>query len=441
MAIADVISKFILETNYEDIPAKTIEFTKELALKTMAGMIAGSKTESTKKIIEYAKMNLGAPEVGVIGCDFKSSLETAIFVNGYTSHAAELEDDQFPSATSDITVFPVTFALAERLHLTGEQFLEASALGLEVMNRLGMYSLTPIGVTDLPFYGVIGAAVATAKALSLDHEQIKSAIGIAIGRAGGYISNFGTDAHYLESAIACRDGYLAAVFAKNGMTGGTNIEQWLTNLLQGRDYDLSQITNGLGETWFIHNIWIKKYPCCFLTHRQIDMLRQIKKEKNIDPKDVDLIQLEVGPIDGTCDRPNPVDIEDSRFSLQHILSGVLLEEDMHYGIFSEAKIADERYQQMRSRVKVKINEDWPREFNSGIAHLTLTLKNGEQHEMRLKQAFGGPESPLKREEHIDIFKLYTAGKLPDENIRDLYESILSLENLSDVGRVIDFVNN
>jgi len=40
----------------------------------------------------------------------------------------------------------------------------------------------------------------------------------AIGRAGGALINFGTDAHYLESAFACRDGYLAALFAKKGMS-------------------------------------------------------------------------------------------------------------------------------------------------------------------------------------------------------------------------------
>ncbi len=441
MTIADVISKFVYETNYEDIPKETLEFTKELALKTMAGMISGSKMATTQQIIDYAKSNLGTPEVNVIGFDFRSSLEMAIFVDGYTSHVAELEDDQFPSATSDITIFPVTFPLAQKLNLTGKQFLESSALGLEVMNRIGQYQLAPLGITDLPFYGVIGAAVASAKAMNLNEEQIKSAIGIAIGRSAGYISNFGTDAHYLESALACRDGYLAAVWAKQGLTGGTNIEAWLESLLSGRDCDLKEITKGLGKKWFIHNFWIKKYPCCFATHRQIDMIRTIKNENNINANDVDLIELEVGTIDAiSVDRPNPVDIEDSRFSLQHVIAGVLIEGDISYDNFTLDKaINDERYKKVRSKVKVNINEDWQKGFNSGTATLAVTLKNGKKYELSAKQALGGPEKPLTREQHIDIFKTYTAGKLPDEKIKDIYETLLNIENYSDVKILTDLV--
>lgn len=433
MAIIDEISKFIVETKYEDIPKETIEFTKELSLKTMAGMIAGSRTESTEKLIKYVKENKGDGNVKPVGFEFTCSLENAILVNGYTSHAAELEDDQFPSATSDITIFPVTFPLANALNLSGKEFLVASAIGLEVMNRIGMYSLTPIGITDLPFYGVIGSAVASAKALSLNEEQVKSAIGIAIGRASGFVSNFGTDAHYLESSIACKDGYLAAILAKNGMTGGSNLEEWLGNLLQGRDVNLSSITNNLGQKWFIHNIWVKKYPCCFLTHRQIDMLQQIKDKNNIKAEDVDIIKLEVGPIDGTCDRPNPVDIEDSRFSYQHILSGLLIEGKIDYKVFSMEKIYDEKYKEMRSKIKVLINEDWPKEFNSGTAPLTVELNSGEKYTLERKEAIGGPGTPLSREQHIEIFKQYTKDVISSDSIKNIYEFILSIEEYQDLG--------
>lgn len=80
-----------------------------------------------------------------------------------------------------------------------KEFVEASAAALEVVNRVVV-------------------------------EAIKSAMGIAISRASGFIANFGTDAHYLVSAIACRDGYLAVALAQRGMTGTSNIEGWLASL-------------------------------------------------------------------------------------------------------------------------------------------------------------------------------------------------------------------
>ncbi|MDI6878684.1 MAG: MmgE/PrpD family protein, partial [Desulfitobacteriaceae bacterium] len=375
------------------------------------------------------------------GCNTLSSLEASIFVNGLFAHAAELEDDQFPSATSDITVFPVTFPMAEKFKLSGKRFIEASAIGLEVMNRIGMFTLTSLGITDLPFYGILGATASAAKILDLDEAEITSALGIAIGRAGGALINFGTDAHYLESAFACRDGYLAALLAKKGMTGGQNIEVWLNTLHQNK-VDINAVTKDLGSgKWLVHNIWVKKYPCCFLTHRQIDMLMLLAKEHHLQPENVTLVKVDVGPIDGTCDRPNPKDIEDSRFSLQHILAGVLLEQDVTYGTFTQAKIAGSAFKQTRDKIKVVVHKDWPNEFNSGIARIAVTVNDGSVYEMRLEQPLGGSKNPLTRAESVNLFNKYTEGILPKQQANKVADWILDLEDIQDVSRIMTAVTS
>ncbi|SHJ36022.1 MmgE/PrpD family protein [Desulfofundulus thermosubterraneus] len=442
MSIADTISAFVQKTTLEDIPSNTIEFTKQLALKTMAGMVAGSATDSGRRMAAYTREVQGAVEAGVIGCGFRTSVEYAVLANGHFAHAAELEDDQFPSATSDITVFPVIFPLAEKLNLSGRKVVEASAIALEVMNRVGMFTLTSKGITDLPFYGVIGAAVVAAKALDLDAKAIRSAIGIAIGRASGFIANFGTDAHYLESAIACRDGYLAAVLAQKGMTGTANIEGWLTSLHGRIDLPMADIVKDLGKPrWHVHNIWVKKYPCCFLTHRQIDMLMVMKKEHGLNHENVESIELDVGPIDATCDRPSPVDVEDSRFSFQHILAGVLIDGDVNYGTFTEQKINDPLYKKVREKIKVNVHRNWPAEFNSGTARVVVTLKGGQQVVDSAEQPLGGPDCPLSREKFIELYEKYTHNYLGGQRIKETAEFILNLEKETDVRKLMSMVTN
>ena len=165
MALIDTLVEFVYDTSYKDIPEPTVTFTKQLLSKIVAAMLNGTKTRAGRRTMEYVKSMKGFEEVGVVGGGFRCSLEEAVFVNGMTAHAAELEDDQFPSATSDITVFPVIFPLAEKLRLTGEDVIESSALGLEIMNRIGMFPLSSKGITDLPFYGVIGAAITAGKAV------------------------------------------------------------------------------------------------------------------------------------------------------------------------------------------------------------------------------------------------------------------------------------
>ena len=259
MAIMDQLAEFVYETDFDDIPEETVAFTKFLCSKIVAAMLLGARTRAGRRTAEYVSEHRGIDEVGIIGTGIRCQLEDAVFANGMTCHAAELEDDMFPSATSDITIFPVIFPLAEKLGLSGKALITASALGIEIMNRIGRFPLSGKGFTDLPFYGVIGAAITAGKAMNLNPDQLKCAVGIAIGRAGGFIVNFGTDAHYIESAGACKDGITAALLAEKGLTGNPDVERWLKDLLTGQKFDLREVTDNLGTPpWRVHEIWIKR---------------------------------------------------------------------------------------------------------------------------------------------------------------------------------------
>lgn len=440
MAIMDQVAEFVYETGFDDIPEETVFYTKLLCSKIVAAMLSGATTTVGLGAIEYAESKGGNKETGVIGAGSRVSLEDAVFVNGITSHGAELEDDQFPSATSDITVFPVIFPLAEKNKLNGRQIIQASALGLEVMTRLGMFPLSSKGITDLPFYGVIGAAITAGKALNLTPTQLKSAVGISLGRASGYITNFGTDAHYIESACACRDGLMAAQLARLGMTGGTDIEKWLQGVCSGLTLDLEKILHGLGQIpWYMHCIWIKKYPCCFLTHRHIDMMLEILAENDISYDTIEKIVIHVGPIDNTCNRPKPIDTEDARFSFHHIMSALMLDGEIDSYHFTEEKINDPRHQDAWRKVIVQNHPSWPAEFMSGEAKIEVFLSDGRALVKKRIQAKGGPEFPLEVEEFHQLYQKYTRNVLSNEDIEQTWEMLVDLEKIEDPNTLLELL--
>lgn len=435
MAIADQIAKFVAETTFDDIPRETVSFVKHLSSKIIAAMLTGSTTRAGIKTADYVKLKQSQAEVGVIGAGFRCGLEDAVLVNGITSHAAELEDDQFPSATSDITIFPVIFPMAEKLGLTGKEIITASALGLEIMNRVGMFPLSFKGYTDLPFYGVMGAAITAGKALKLNSDQLKSAMGIAMGRASGFIVNFGSDAHYIESAGACRDGLMAAQFAQKDMTGNPDLEKWLLDLYSGYEdeIDTRKIVQGLGGPhWRVHEIWIKKYPCCFLTHRHIDMMLDILAEQNISDENIEGVEIDVGPVDYTCHRPRPKDTEDARFSFQHIMAALMLDGDIDSHHFTPEKLSDSRFQDAWQKVSVRNHEDWPAEFMSGVARITVSLKNGERVVKEKEQALGGPQFPLTQDQFKELYRKYTRTVLTSEDIEETWQIISNLEKMENL---------
>ena len=442
MALIDQIAEFIFKTDFGDIPEETVSYTKGLTSKIVAAMLAGAKTVAGERIVKYAAGSEPIGEAGAIGTGKRFSLEHAVFINGITSHAAELEDDQFPSATSDITIFPVVFPLAEKLGATGKELIAASAIGIEVMNRVGMFTSSSKGITDLPFYGVIGAAVTASKILKLNKEQIKNAIGISIGRASGYIVNFGTDAHYIESAGACRDGFMAAKLAQLGMTGSWDLERWIENVCRGTEYDISKIVDGIGkQKWRVHETWVKKYPCCFLTHRHIDMMLDILTKQKINESEIQKIEIHVGPVDYVCNRPDPKDTEDARFSFQHIIGSILVDGDIDSHHFTSERLIDEKIVSARKKVNVNCHPDWPAEFLSGTAKIEIVLHNGNIITEELVQARGGPKSPLTNSEFEYLFRKYTKPVIEAEKIERIWEMIDEIDKTENISDFISLLIN
>lgn len=433
MPIVDQMAAFVVNTGLDAIPMETVHFSKFLIAKIVASMMRGSQTHCANKLVEFIKgKQESARNAGLIGTGLRANLEDAAFANGLFAHAAELEDDQFPSSTSDITVVPVVFTMAEQFHLSGRAVLEATILGQEVMNRIGMYPLASKGFVELPFYGTLGACITAGKALALSEEQLKGAIGIAMGRSSGLVTNFGTDGHYIESALACRDGMLASLLAQHGMSGNPDIETWLANLIGAGISEQGEILRDLGKSWRIHNVWIKKYPCCFITHRPIDILFDLRRKHGFRPEDVEDLTIHDGPISKICDRPSPSHTDDARFSFQHSVAAALLDGDVDSRHFDMTTISEPRFLETRPKVKVVIHEDWPRAFLSGVCRLSVRLKNESELSGEMETAVGSPALPIDESRVSDLFSKIMAGLMKDGDVRWLWETILSLEEVEDL---------
>ena len=188
---------FALKTKYEDIPKEVIEYSKQLTLKTISGMLGGSAKPSGRKLSRIIKEQELPGQVGVMGRAFRTSLWEGIFLHAFFAHASELEDDRFTAGmgvTWDITVIPLLFPLAEMLNLSGKAFLAALATGLEVTVRTGMFSAKHLGLGQLP--GAIGPAVTAARVLGLSAKEAYGALGLAMSGVPLSTVNFGTDGHY-----------------------------------------------------------------------------------------------------------------------------------------------------------------------------------------------------------------------------------------------------
>jgi 2-methylcitrate dehydratase PrpD len=437
--ITKELARFTVETRYPDIPDNVLDFAKGLTLKTTAGMLAGSTNPASRKISNLIKDRNLPEDVGVIGCGFMTSLWEGVLSNAYFAHASELEDDSFYEGgiSWDITVIPLLLPLAQKLRLSGKAFMEALAVGLEVHFRTCLFSPEHLGQVIVP--GAIGPAAAAARALGLDVEETAAAFGFAVSAPPILIPSFGTDAHYLESSLQALQACIGAEMAKEKMQSNPDITGYLSKLLGEGRINPSKIVAGLGQEWLFTNIWIKKYPCCFINHRQIDLIRELRGQHNLSFEDVEKIEVHSSPADEPCNRPEPKTLGDLQFSFQHILGAAMLDGDVNFSHIDPDILQDAKYREARSKVEVVLHPDRSSAIMEAPAQLTIRTKDGREICGERMYPIGSPQEPLSMEQFRELYVKFSSGFLSKDQIDRTAEILLNLEKATDVLELMDIL--
>ena len=429
--IAKRLAEFTVDTGLSDISPGAVSFAKQLALKTVAGMLAGSAMPSGKRIAEFVKADPDGSKVGVIGCDFKASLWKAVFADAFFAHQSELEDDRLNTGTCwDITTFPMLFPLSDKLELSGAEMLVASVVGLEVMARTcQFYPQGHMGLSIVP--SSIGPAALAARALKLNASQTASAFGLAMSGVATCYVNFGTDAHYFETALQTVNGLMAAQTATLGLSSNPDIVQYLTNLLGKDKVNVDDLIGNLGKIWQFQEIWLKKYPCCLYTHRYIDGLLEILTKQDIKYDQIDGITVHAAAgILEICNRPDPKTIGDLQFSYSHVLASAAMDRDVNYKHISEDRIADPLFKAGREKVKVVVHPEWvarlPMETR---ARLDVKLKDGREFSSERTYPTGTSKEPLTMEHVKALFHKFVGNVLPEAQKQYVADALSNLEAL------------
>ncbi|GIT13630.1 MAG: hypothetical protein CM1200mP35_04500 [Chloroflexota bacterium] len=86
------------------------------------------------------------------------------------------------------SIVPGTFVAAETSGASGKEFLTGLAAGYEVMERLAADFIPTVmarGFHAGPVFGIFGPAIAAAKILKLDEDQVNSTIALCVHLAAG----------------------------------------------------------------------------------------------------------------------------------------------------------------------------------------------------------------------------------------------------------------
>ena len=439
MNVTEVLSGFVKNTDFKDLPEEVVEQSKNCLLDWL-GVALGGSTQSLSSILyEFIDEVGGKEQATILGKGNKTSLLNAALINGAMSHVLDFDDTHadtliHPSAP----LIPAILAIAEYKHLSGKDVISAYVLGYEVETRIGM-AMGPShyvsGWHATSTFGRFGAAAGAGKLLGLTTEEMAHAFGLAATQAGGLRQVFGTMGKPFHPGKAAMDGIMSVLLARKGFTCSPNILEGASGFseLFSTDYDLDIITTGLGETFQVMKNTFKPHASCLLTHPVIDALIGLKKEFNLKAEDIAEIDCKVSRLClDAAGKPDPQTPLDAKFSIYFCAALALQDGKAGEDSFTDDKVLAPEITKLRKKVRATVSPNI-KETEAGVF---VKTRDNRKYEKHITTPKGDPRNPLKREELEEKFKGLASWVISENKVGMIIEKIRGLDRIEDINELI-----
>ena len=449
------VAEFIVHMKYEDIPADVIELGKKSILDGFGLALAGSASVMAPMARQYAATfgtsNLRA---SVMGTAMKAHPRLAAFVNGVSIHADDYDDTQLAAAKDRIygllthptvSVLPPAFALCELGGRSGQDFLLAYHMGVEIECKIAE-AISPRhydeGFHSTGTCGSFGSTAACAKLRGLDVLQTQYALGIGATEGGGFRNNFGSMTKPFQAGHAAENGTVAVDLAALGWTASDNILEAPLGFFQaaGGGFDPGAIVGRFGKPWTLVDpgVSIKPHPSGSLSHPAMGAMQALIHDNDIKASDVEKVDVGANhAMTTSLLHHRPTTGLQGKFSMEYCMSILLLDRKAGLVEFQDKVVQRPDVQEMIKRINFYID---PQAENAGLDKMTsllkITMKDGKVYSARAEFAKGSPANPMSYEEVADKFRgCGEFAKWPMAKVNAVIESVKTLEKLSDMNKL------
>ncbi|MBV8752963.1 MAG: MmgE/PrpD family protein [Hyphomicrobiales bacterium] len=313
-SISRQLSRWVAGLAYSDIPPEVLDRARGVTLQALSSCLLGCDFPETKQAIRLVEEEeagcSGATTALVDGRRF--SRAGAAFINSEMIFAGGKWDTFRMVVHANCAIVPAALVAAEATRCSGSAFLTGVAAGYEVTDRLAADFVPTIlarGFHPGPVFSIFGAAIALAKIMGLDAEQVHGTLAQCVNLAAGNLEGGRSGGRSVREGAAVRNALLAVGLARQGIPGGETVfegeagfyfayagnkEGRLTHSFAGKRYaDFAAITEKLGERWVFLETLYRIYSTAGYNIAHVDVTAALCKRDHIRPPDVERVECVV----------------------------------------------------------------------------------------------------------------------------------------------------
>jgi 2-methylcitrate dehydratase PrpD len=328
--------------------------------------------------------------------------------------------------------------------ISGKELITAIVAGYDVMLRIGIAARAMISRAfhSTPAAGTFGAAAAAGKVMGFDIPNMINALAIAADQSCGTseFSNAGGSVKRLHAGFPAQGGVRAALLAQHGITGPATTIEGKRGFCQAfaGEFDLNEITNGLGKDYKIMLTGNKPYCCCAAQHSVIDATTKIAEKNVIKPGDVAEIIVEqrpreVGAVGSIIETP---DVVSAQFSGRFGVALRLVKGGNRYQDYVEENLKNPAITELVKKIRYVADEKHEKlKVEGGPAIVTIKLKNGASYQEQVDYAKGTRENPMLWPELEEKFRVLAGEAISRQQTEDIIQSVKILEDLDNIQKL------
>ena len=401
----EVFGKTPLEPN-------TVAQAKNCFLDYLGATLAGSRMiqEKGDQMLSFFEAE---GQSKVIGFAKRAGLMNAAFINGVSSHVAELDDGVIsgiihPGSPIISAMLPV----AESKRIDGLSFLKALVIGYEASVRIAE-SIQPNhklnGYHATATCGSIGAAIAISTMLGYSRDQLKSSISAACISAAGTLKALEDESQLKPYNVgyAALNAIAASSMGYSGFNPPNDVFQGNRGFftMMSERFDESALFNN-GNKLAVERVYVKPYAACRYCHPSIDAVFNITKDKRVDPTQIESINIRTykWAVEGH-DHTEIKGISSAKMSIPYSVAVAIIDGKAGLDQFSNSMIENSQVKELSKKISVHSDQKLTAEFPSkSAASLEIVLRDGTVLKDEVDNPKGEPVNPLNENELLEKFK-------------------------------------
>ena len=452
LEVAEIFSKHIRKSRFEDLDENTVKNIKIFLLDTLGVGIAGSTGAKLSELKKTANNWSKGNECTVLGTWEKYSRDASTLINAYQIHCLE-----FDCIHEGAVVHPMAAILSSLLahceelnnlghQINGKDFLISLALGVDIASFLGVCAQGELKFFRPATASGFGAITALSKIQQFSVEETHNALGIMYSQTCGNMQSHveGVPILGLQVGFNAKAALASMDLTKAGFPGPKRVfngEHGYFKLIENNDYDMNYLQESIGKVWMIDQLAHKPFPSGRLTHGLVHAVKDLKLKHGLNKDDIESIECFVPPgVYKLVARPiiDNLTTNYSKLCAKFVGASFMINDHLNIETFTERKYLNNKDTlNFAKKIKMFKNDKLDQKVLTPQKFI-ITLVNDSKIEINLDHVYGHPKAPLSEKEYLEKFSkccFSSTNKIDQNQVSRMIDFIFNLENKENV---IDF---